>query len=58
MSGKQEVKTEMHGFGAWAIAILFFWFWFQSGWYRIDCALHIQKACELIGAEYAAKAKP
>jgi len=43
---------------AMGIMMLFFWFWAQSGWYRIDCALGTQKACELIAAEYAAKAKP
>lgn len=43
---------------ATAIAVLFFWFWAQSGWYRIDCALGQQKACGLIAAEYDAKAKP
>lgn len=58
MSDKPEIKTEMNGFGAVAIWVLFLMFWLQSGWYRIDCALHIQKACELINAEYAAKAKP
>jgi len=41
-----------------AIIYLFTLFWTQSGWYRIDCALGEQKACELIRAEYFAKAKP
>jgi hypothetical protein len=41
-----------------AIIALFLIFWMQSGWYRIDCALGEPKACELIHAEYVAKAKP
>lgn len=41
-----------------AIVVLFLIFWMQSGWYRLDCALGEPKACELIHAEYVAKAKP
>lgn len=41
-----------------AILVLFLVFWWQSGWYRIDCALGQTKACALIAAEYDAKAKP
>lgn len=41
-----------------AIIALFLIFWLQSGWYRIDCALGTPQACELIKAEYTAKAKP
>lgn len=33
------------------ILVLFFVFWWQSGWYRVDCALGVQKACTLIAAE-------
>lgn len=58
MSDKPEIKTEMNAFGSWAILFLFWVFWWQGGWYRIDCALHIGKACDLIAAEYQAKAKP
>lgn len=35
----------------WAVMIFFFLLWQQSGWYRIDCSLGVQKACELIAAE-------
>lgn len=34
-----------------AVIVLFFMFWAQSGWYRVDCALGIAKACELIASE-------
>lgn len=34
-----------------AILFLFLVFWGQSGWYRVDCALGVQKACDLIAAE-------
>lgn len=40
------------------LALLFFWFWHQSGWYRIDCALGVEKACNLIAAEYEAEPRP
>lgn len=39
-----------------AILILFWVFWWQSGWYRIDCALGQTAACDLITAEYKAEA--
>lgn len=55
-----EINVSLGGF---ALAFwLFFWgfvfFWGQSGWYRVDCALHVAKACELIKAEYDKKEKP
>lgn len=53
-----ETKVRFDGFGAGAILFLFWVFWWQSGWYRVDCALKVQKACELIQAEYAKKEKP
>lgn len=34
-----------------AVLIAFFLFWHQSGWYRVDCALGIRSACELIANE-------
>jgi hypothetical protein len=34
-----------------AVLMLFLVFWWQSGWYRLDCALGVQRACELIAAE-------
>lgn len=58
MSEKAEIKTEMNGFGALAILFLFFMFWSQSGWYRIDCAMHVQRACDLIAAEYVGSKRP
>lgn len=41
-----------------AIVALFLLFWLQSGWYRVDCALHVSKACELIKGEYDRNARP
>lgn len=58
MSGKPDMKTEFNGFGVMAVLILFWVFWGQSGWYRVDCYLKVQKACDLIGDEYAKKAHP
>lgn len=40
------------------VLVLFFVFWWQSGWYRIDCAIGVQKACELIAAEKEYQPKP
>lgn len=34
-----------------AVMFLFLLFWHQSGWYRVDCALGVQRACELIAGE-------
>jgi hypothetical protein len=34
-----------------AVFVLFLVFWWQSGWYRIDCAIGVQRACDLIAAE-------
>lgn len=34
-----------------AVLVAFFMFWSQSGWYRVDCALGVVKACELIASE-------
>lgn len=53
---KNEVSVTVGGF---AFALwLFVFFWAQSGWYRVDCAMQIEKACELIKTEYALKEKP
>jgi hypothetical protein len=51
-------EINMNGFGAFAVMMLFFWLWAQSGWYRIDCALGVQKACALIEGEYVKHARP
>ncbi len=34
-----------------AVCVTFTVFWGQSGWYRVDCALGIQQACEKIRQE-------
>ena len=47
-----------YGDAVWAVLWFFFLLWAQSGWYRIDCALGQTAACNLIAAEYAARAKP
>ncbi len=54
------MKTEnsFNGFGWFSVLILFWIFWGQSGWYRIDCSLGVTSACDLIASEYKAQAKP
>jgi len=52
------MKVVYEGFGVFAILILFWMFWIQSGWYRIDCTLGVERACNLIEAEYTREAKP
>ena len=47
LGGRMKIDIDF----TWAIIVLFFIFWHQSGWYRIDCALHVEKACQLITAE-------
>lgn len=49
---KIEISTDYVS----AILILFWLFWQQSGWYRVDCALGQGAACDLITAEYKAAA--
>jgi hypothetical protein len=56
MSERPDI--DFNGFGAWAIIVMFFMFWAQSGWYRLDCAMGVQRACELIGEEYKKEPKP
>ena len=51
-----EVKITLGGFAF--VFWLFVFFWGQSGWYRVDCALHQQAACDLIAQEYARKGRP
>lgn len=55
---KIKVKQKVDVFFFWPIIVFFFLLWAQSGWYRIDCALGVKRACDLIGAEYAKKDKP
>lgn len=56
---KAEVKRT-GGYSSISVAVLiaFFLFYVWGGWYRIDCALGTQAACDLIVAEYAKEAKP
>lgn len=57
MSEKIENNTNVSiGFWFWFVAFLAFWL--QSGWYRVDCAVGVRRACDLITAEYVAKDKP
>lgn len=56
MSEKSSFSFD--GFNASAILFLFWMFWLQSGWYRIDCALGVKAACTLIDAEYEKKPRP
>lgn len=45
---KIEISTDY----VTAVLILFYVFWWQAGWYRVDCALGQSAACDLIAAEY------
>jgi hypothetical protein len=57
--GEHTVERRYIAIGFFALVFwAFVFFWGQSGWYRVDCSLGIQKACELIQAEYVAKARP
>lgn len=43
---------------AYAVMMFFLCLWLASGWYRIDCALKVEKACKLIEQEYIKKERP
>lgn len=51
-------SVEVTSMSAGAILLLFIAFWAQGGWYRIDCALSVTKACDIIRAEYEKKERP
>ncbi len=51
MTEEKSVKIEIDRDFGWAICLMFFLFWQQSGWYRVDCALGVNAACSLIAAE-------
>lgn len=51
---KAKIETDF----TLAVLVLFLLFWGQGGWYRLDCALGTQKACEAIAAEYVKKERP
>lgn len=51
-------QTTVYVSGFAFVLWMFVFFWAQSGWYRVDCALHQQLACDLIAREYAAKDRP
>lgn len=51
MTEEHKTKVSVNVEFVVPIFILFFLFWQQSGWYRIYCALGVQKACELIAHE-------
>ena len=53
--GGFSVNASFDVLGFWAF--LFLLFWMQSGWYRVDCALGIKRACELIALERDYKPK-
>lgn len=53
---KNEIAVTIGGF--WFVLWVFIFFWGQSGWYRVDCALHVQRACDLIAQEYSKKDRP
>ncbi len=59
MAEEKKINVSVDNSYGWALLFAFFLFWQQSGWYRVDCALGIQKACDLISAEKEyAGAKP
>lgn len=49
MSDKTSTLVDFNA--VWAVLFAFYMFWLHSGWYRVDCALGVQTACELIAAE-------
>lgn len=51
MSDERKVKIDFGAELVILVAYIFLLFWLQSGWYRLDCALGISRACELIAAE-------
>jgi hypothetical protein len=51
----ERPNVEFNGFGWLALFVLFWW---QSGWYRLDCALGVHRACALINSEYTKKETP
>ncbi|MDM9644495.1 MULTISPECIES: hypothetical protein [unclassified Rhizobium] len=51
MTEEKSIKVEIDHALVWAIFFMFFLFWQQSGWYRVDCALGVNAACSLIAAE-------
>lgn len=51
MSDERKVRVDFGAELMILVAYIFFLFWLQSGWYRLDCALGIARACELIAAE-------
>lgn len=56
---RAKVKSELSASSlSYVILFLFFIFWWQSGWYRVDCKLGITAACDLISAEYKGKKTP
>jgi hypothetical protein len=57
MSEKRS-SVQFNGFGVTAVLVAFLLLWSQSGWYRIDCALGIKKACDLIERECIEKQRP
>jgi hypothetical protein len=56
--GTMQTKIDFEGFSWFAILTAFWIFWLMGGFYRVDCALSIERACEIIKEEYAAKKKP
>jgi hypothetical protein len=54
----ERPNVEFNGFGWLALFVLFWLFWWQSGWYRLDCALGVHRACALINSEYTKKETP
>lgn len=57
MKPSQHIKIsgiDSGSFGMiFSVALLFILFAAQNGWYRVDCALGVQEACNLIKAEKA-----
>jgi hypothetical protein len=51
MSEERKIKIVQDGDLVMAVVIAFILFWAQSGWYRVDCALGIQAACNRIASE-------
>lgn len=51
MSDERKVTVDFGAELVFLVAYIFFLFWLLSGWFRVDCAIGITRACELISAE-------
>lgn len=59
MDNKQRLNVKLDSYLSldlvFVVLFAIFMFWQQSGWYRVDCAVGVQAACDLIAKEYGAE---